>query len=84
LNRLYFSRFQLKRMRALIDRMEIAPPRLADRLESLFRLEPREAAEELEDLVEETRALVAGELPALELPEPLRLPPKARQQPWSR
>jgi predicted nucleotidyltransferase len=84
LNRLYFSRFELKRMRALIDQMEIAPPHLADRLESLFRLEPREAADELERLVEETRVLVAGELPALELPLPLRLPPKARQQPWSR
>jgi hypothetical protein len=84
LNRLYFSRFELKRMRALIDQMEIAPPHLADRLESLFRLEPREAAEELERLVEETGVLVAGELPALELPSPLRLPPKARQRPWSR
>jgi hypothetical protein len=84
LNRLYFSRFELKRMRSLIDQMEIAPPHLADRLESLFRLEPRDAAEELERLVEETRVLVAGELPDLELPLPLRLPPKARQQPWSR
>jgi hypothetical protein len=84
LNRLYFSRFELKRMRALIEQMEIAPPHLADRLESLFRLEPREAAQELERLVDETRVLVAGELPALELPLPLRLPPKARQKPWSR
>jgi hypothetical protein len=84
LNRLYFSRFELKRMRALIDQMAIAPPHLADRLESLFRLEPREAADELERLIEETRLLVAEELPALELPPPLRLPPKARQRPWSR
>ena len=84
LNRLYFSRFELKRMRALIDRMQIAPPHLADRLESLFRLEPRRAADELERLVEETRELVAAELADLERPLPLRLPPKARQQPWSR
>jgi Nucleotidyltransferase domain len=84
LNRLYFTRFELKRMRALIAQMEIAPPDLADRLESLFRLEPREAADELERLVEETRELVAGELPELELPLPLRLPPKARRRPWSR
>jgi hypothetical protein len=83
LNRLYFSRFELKRMRALIDQMEIAPPHLADRLESLFRLEPREAADELERLVEETRVLIAGVLPDLELPRLLRLPPKARQRPWS-
>jgi hypothetical protein len=83
LNRLYFSPFELKRMRALIAQMEIAPPDLADRLESLFRLEPRKAAEELERLVEETRVLVADELPALELPRPLRLPPQARRRPWS-
>jgi predicted nucleotidyltransferase len=82
LNRLYFSRFQLKWMRALIDQMEIAPPYLADRLESLFRLEPVPAGEELARLVEETRALVAAELPDLELALPF--PTEARQQPWSR
>lgn len=81
LNRLYFARFELKRMRALIAKMELAPPRLADRLESLFRLEPEPAAAELGCLVEETRALVATELPDLELP--LRFPPGTRQQPWS-
>jgi hypothetical protein len=81
LNRLYFTRFELKRMRALIAKMEIAPPRLADRLELLFRLEPEPAATELALLVEETRALVAAELPDLELP--LQFPPGTRQQPWS-
>jgi hypothetical protein len=81
LNRLYFARFELKRMRALIAKMELAPPQLADRLEALFRLEPEPAAVELGRLVEETRALVAGELPDLELP--LRFPPGTRQRPWS-
>ena len=81
LNRLYFARFELKRMRALIAKMELAPPQLADRLESLFRLDPDAAALELGRLVEETRALVAAGLPDLELP--LRFPPGTRQQPWS-
>jgi predicted nucleotidyltransferase len=80
LNRLYFRRAELKRMRALIARMELAPPRLADRLESLFRLEREAAAVELGSLVEETRALVTRELPDLELP--LQFPPGQQQKPW--
>ncbi len=81
LNRLYFTRFELKHMRALTARMELAPPQLADRLESLFRLGADQAGAELGRLVDETRALVAHELPDLELP--LRFPPGTRQQPWS-
>ncbi len=81
LNRLYFTRFELKQMRGLIAKMELAPPRLADRLESLFRIEPDAAAEELGRLVAETLALAAIELPDLDLR--LRFVPGARQQPWS-
>jgi hypothetical protein len=80
LNRLYFTRFELKRMRALVAQMELAPPDLADRLESLFRLERGAAAAELGRLVEETRDLVVAEFPDLELP--LRLPPGTKQVPW--
>ena len=80
LNRLYFRRAELKRMRALIAKMELAPPNLADRLESLFRLEPEPAAAELGRLVEETRVLVTREFPDLELP--LQFPPGQRQKPW--
>jgi predicted nucleotidyltransferase len=80
LNRIYFARFELKRMRALVAEMNVAPPHLAERIESLFRIEPPAAAEELERLVDETRALVAAELPDLELP--LRFPPGTRQRPW--
>jgi predicted nucleotidyltransferase len=80
LNRLYFTRAELKRMRALIAKMELAPPRLGDRLESLFRLPPAEAAAELGRLVEETRALVTREFPDLELS--LQFPPGRRQKPW--
>ena len=57
------------------------PTPQADRLESLFRVEPQAAAADLGQLVEETRALVLAELADLELP--LRFPPKTRQRPWS-
>ncbi len=82
LNRLYFARFELKRMRDFVAKMELAPPSLADRIEGLFSLAPQEAAEGLGALVEETRALVSGELPDLELLLPF--PPGTRQEPWSR
>jgi predicted nucleotidyltransferase len=81
LNRLYFARFELKRMRGLIAKMKLAPPQLADRVESLFRLEPEAASTELGRLVEETRALVLAELPDLGLP--IERPPGTRQQPWA-
>jgi hypothetical protein len=81
LNRLYFTRFELKRMRTLVAKMERAPPRLADRLESLFHLDPAAAAAELERLVEETRRLVSSEFPDLELAVPRSF--RARQRPWS-
>jgi Nucleotidyltransferase domain len=80
LNRLYFTRFQLKRMRKLLGRMRLAPPGLADRIERLLELDGEAAAQELERLVAETQALVAAELPDLELR--LRQPVGARREPW--
>ena len=80
LNRVYFARFELKRLRALVAKLEHAPPRLADRLESLVHLPPTEAAAELGRLVVETRDLVTRELPDLELP--LRRPPGTQAEPW--
>jgi predicted nucleotidyltransferase len=80
LNRVYFTRFEFKRMRTFAPKLALAPPRLIDRLESLFRLDAVAAAAELGRLVEETRALVASELPELELR--LEFPPAERQRPW--
>ena len=80
LNGVYYARFELKRLRKLEAKLVLAPPALADRLESLFRLPPSEAAAELGRLVVETRELVAGELPELELP--LRRPPGTQVQRW--
>ena len=80
LNRVYFARFELKRLRALVAKLDLAPPDLADRLETLFRLPAHEAAEAFGALVVETRDLVARELPDVELP--LRRPPGTRIEPW--
>jgi hypothetical protein len=80
LNRVYYARFELKRLRALVAKLSLAPPNLADRLERLFVLPADDAAAELGSLVVETRDLVARELPDLELP--LRRPPGTRVQPW--
>jgi hypothetical protein len=82
LNRLYFTRFQLKRMRKLVGRMQLAPPDLASRLECLLELDGEAAAHELERLVAETQALVTAHLPDLELPR-LRRSLGARQEPWA-
>jgi hypothetical protein len=78
LNRVYYSRFQVKRVQKLAASFTLAPPQLADRLESLPQLPPPAAAEELGRLVLETRELVLRELPDLELP--LRFPPGTRQE----
>jgi hypothetical protein len=80
LNHVYFARFELKRLRALVAKLEDAPPDLAARLERLVHLPATEAAAELGRLVVETRDLVARELPDLELP--LRRPPGTRAEPW--
>jgi len=79
LNRLYFTRFQLKRMRKLVGRMRLAPPDLADRLERLVA-DGEGAVRELDRLIAETQALVVTELPDLELR--LRQPVGARREPW--
>jgi hypothetical protein len=60
----------------LVAKLEVAPPNLAERLESLFRLPPAEAAEELGRLVLEVRELSDVELP-------LRRPPGTKLEPWS-
>jgi len=79
LNRVYYSRFHLKRVGDLVAGLVVAPTDLKARLDALPGLPPREAADELGALAVETQALVRAELPALELP--FRFPPGSRQQP---
>src|SRR5262245_22167838 len=65
-NRRYFTSFQFKRMREHVSGFQAAPPRLAERLESLFELEPPAAARELRLLVEETVGVVERRLPLVD------------------
>jgi hypothetical protein len=82
LNRLYYSTFQFKRMRAFIGKMRFAPDDLADRLERLFTAPRNEAITDLEALARETVALVRAYMPEVETPNQ---PPLAgqRAQPWT-
>jgi hypothetical protein len=82
LNRLYYSTFQFKRMRAFIGKMRFAPDDLADRLEHLFTASRNEAIADLEALARETVALVRAYMPEIETPNQ---PPLAgqRAQPWT-
>jgi hypothetical protein len=76
-NSLYFARFEFKRQRAFLEKLVLAPPRFAERLESLFALPPAEAVAELGALVLETQAIVQRELPSVDVT--LRRPPGGAQ-----
>jgi hypothetical protein len=65
-NSLYFTTFQLKRMRSHISGMQTAPPELAERLEALFTAPRDVAAGELHRLVAETVDIVAARFPDLD------------------
>src|SRR5207245_11137007 len=80
LNRRYFSSFEFKRTRALLEALELAPPGLADRLESLFTLDRDASTRELEALVVETQALLREHVPGLNVE--LERPRGTRQQRW--
>jgi predicted nucleotidyltransferase len=79
LNRVYFTEFEVKRMRDFVGKLELAPPNLAERLERL--LLPDTSPAELESLVAETQALLAEHLPDVPLP-PLRRAVGEKLQPW--
>ena len=76
LNRVWYSRFQFKRMRSFTAKLELAPPDLADRLERVFSAEPSAGIAELEELVAETQKLLREHLP--EVDASLRFPPGTR------
>jgi hypothetical protein len=67
LNRVYFTDFQFKRLRAHAAELVLSPPGLADRLErAMATHESFRALEDLRDLVAETVVLVERELPTLD------------------
>lgn len=67
LNRRYFTRFQVKRMHRLAGKLPIAPARLADRIEALLAAPPRPAFDALHALEGEAHALVAQQMPEVDL-----------------
>ena len=69
LNRLYYSTFQLKRMKQFIEQMSIAPQDLYLRLETIFRQEPLSATDLLKELIAETVKLVELHLPEIDTSE---------------
>lgn len=81
LNRLYYSTFQFKRMGLFIEKMTIAPTNLKSRLESLFHIEPQAAANQLEELVQETLELVETHMAQVDTSSARRRL-GWRQQPW--
>ncbi len=81
LNRLYYSTFQFKRMGYFVKQMSIAPTNLTERLESLFCAEPHVAASQIEQLVQETLALVETYMPQVDTSS-VRRRLRWRQQPW--
>ncbi len=81
LNRLYYSTFQFKRMGYFIEQMSIAPTNLTSRLESLFSAEPDVAANQIEQLVQETLDLVDTYMPQVDTSS-VRRRVGWRKQPW--
>ena len=67
LNRLYFTTFQFKKMRRFVGEMRVKPERVAERLEALFQQTHPAAAASLEALVREVLALVAREMPDVDI-----------------
>lgn len=71
-NRLYFTTFQFKRASAHFDGMKVKPANLAARIDKVANAAPSAAAEELRQLVEETKAIVKSEMPEVEPDRPWR------------
>lgn len=63
LNRQYFTSFQFKRAGSFIRTLKVAPARLGERLDSLWRMDIRLAVKELRSLVQETVEIVEREMP---------------------
>jgi hypothetical protein len=86
LNRVYFSTFEFKRATRFLSRLEVAPPNLATRLDSLFERDEAHSTAELERLVAETGRLVSARFPDLDLKlewDVHQTPPGSRESPWS-
>jgi hypothetical protein len=81
LNRRYFVPFQFKRTRLFVDSLTIAPDNLANRLDRVFLVDVADGISQIEQLVQETIALVGAHMPEVDT-SVVRYPPGQRQQPW--
>ena len=81
LNRLYYTTFQFKRMRTFIEKMNIAPQNLYERLESIYNQEPLSAANQLKELVVETVDLVELHMPDIDISK-IRNALERREHSW--
>lgn len=81
LNCVYFSTFQFKRLHRFSSALQIAPRRLADRIDEALEADPAGAAGMIEELARETLDLVRVHAPEIDLSS-IRHPPGSRQQPW--
>lgn len=81
LNRVYYSRFQFKRLGKFVAGLAVAPVDLAARIEQMLMASPPVAIRTLATLVTETTALVQTYMPDV-MPVATRRPPGTRQQPW--
>ena len=67
LNRRWFTRFQVKRMRRLAHKLPIAPENLVPRIEHLLSAPPREGFDSLHALEAEVLALLTAHMPEVDL-----------------
>jgi hypothetical protein len=67
LDRVWFTRFQMKRMQRFGAKLTIAPARLAERIETLLDAPPREAFDALHAIEAEVLDLVARHMPEIDL-----------------
>jgi hypothetical protein len=73
LNRVYVAPDKLKRVGAVVGRMELAPPDAAARLDALLHLPRERVKPELDDLVARTLALVEEHLPEVDTAQARRV-----------
>jgi Nucleotidyltransferase domain len=81
INRRYYVPFQFKRARRFLGALQIAPDNLADRLDGLFVADTASAIAQIEELVQDTIALVNRYMPDVDT-SIVRHQPGDRQRPW--
>ena len=73
LNSVYVAPDKLKRVGAVVGRMELVPPQAAARLDALLDLPREQVRAELDDLVERTLVLVEEHLPEVDTAQARRI-----------